>query len=333
MSPGQFRSQVVQNHPHHAQGQGSNGSSMSLQRRQVLVAAQAQAQAQAQAHGHGPTSAQVVAQQLQQGLVITHQSVTSSPGSGSGSASSTPVPSGPRVTINISSHPPPPPYSQAQAQAQAQGRGGPGTPGLMHMQGEQSHLLSFPLADYLALAPPDSPLNLSTASSSAASALSDNGSGITNAGGQAAGLVGAKMGPGLPVVADRRRMGPHAPIIMQSVKSKEVHKPVPQTATAPLSPPPNVASAPGPASQHNYISQVQVNMSASNGQAPGPASIVTAAPTTTTTTTTTHTRNLQIQITGHAPHHVVHSHPHNGVQYATEPVAPHGGRPLSLIHI
>lgn len=328
MSPGQFRTPVVQNHPqHHTQGQGSNGSSMSLQRRQVLVAAQAQAHG----HGHSPTSAQVVAQQLQQGLVIAHQSVTSSPGSGSSSASSTPVPSGPRVTINISSHPPPPPYSQAQAQAQAQGRGGTGTPTLMHMQGEQSHLLSFPLSDYLALAPPDSPLNLSTASSSAASALSDNSSGIMNAGGQVAGLVGAKMGPGLPVVADRRLMGPHAPIIMQSVKSKEVHKPMPQTATAPLSPPPNVTSTPGPTSQHSYISQVQVNMSASNGQAPGPASIVTAAPTTTTTTT--HTRNLQIQITGHAPHHVVHSHPHNGVQYATEPVAPHGGRPTVQNHI
>ncbi|KAK7108104.1 serine/threonine-protein kinase LATS1-like [Littorina saxatilis] len=326
MSPGQFRSQVVHNAPHQ---HSSNGTSISLQQQQRSVTrqslvCQAQAQAQAQAHSqggqmhHGHASAQAVtgalAQQLQQGLVITHQSVTSSPGSGNSSASSTPAPSGPRVTINVS-HPPPPPYSQARG----------GTPTLVQIHGEQSH--------YLALAPPDSPLNLSTASSSAASALSDNSSGMMNHNGHLSG----KMAPGLPVMAARRPQ--HAPIIMHSVKSKEVHKPVPQTATAPMSPPPNMATPPGSTSQHNYISQVQTQVNTGNGQVPSPVPVATAA-SAPTTTTTTHTRNLQIQITGQAPHHVVHSRPHNGVQYATEPVGPpyHAGghahsRPTIQFHI
>ncbi|KAL8611438.1 hypothetical protein ACOMHN_014493 [Nucella lapillus] len=340
MSPGQFRGQVIQNQTQPASQATPNMGGLGLQQRGLgpiagITARQALSSPVYNhgAHPHGASSAQAVTgaltQQLQQGLVLQQQqSLTSCTSSNSSSASSTPAPSaGPRLTINLS-HPPPPPYSQAG-----------GTPALLHKAVEQSHMLGAPLGDYhLALAPQDSPLNLSTTSSSMASALSDSSGGMVH------GLVGPSRGAGMPVVADRRPMAPHAPVIMPSVKSKEVHKPVPQTATGPMSPPPSAPQT-TVGQAHSYISQVQaqinMSMAAGNGPVPSPA-LVTAAPTSTTTTT--HTRNLHIQITSQAPHHVVHSHPHNAPLYATEPVMPQpappqsqagavGGRPTIQIHI
>ena len=327
MSPGQFRSQVVQNASQPpSQNPVPNGGNISLQQRGNVPALPGRHPLVANPpQGHGATSAQAVtdalAQQLQQGLALAaHQAMPSSQaGSGNSSASSTPVPSGPRLTINIS-HPLPPPYSQASSQVRG------GTPTLVHIQGEQSHMLGAQLTDYhLALAPADSPLNLSTASSSNYSDNnnSSSGSGMMTAGG----LVAAKVGP---VAANRCPMNPHAPIIMHSVKSKQVHKPVAQTATAPVSPSPpaHMATMQG---HHSFVSQVKtkVNGSARNGQVPCSGALITTAPTTTTTTTT-HTRNLQIHITGQAPHHVVHSRPTVGPQYATEPVAPQSGPTIQI---
>lgn len=256
-------------------------------------------------------------------LLSSHPNAPSSPASGSSSASSTPAPSGPRVTINVT-HSRPPPYSQPQVQAQPRGA----TP-LVHLQAEQSHLLGQQL-EYLSMAGADSPLKLSTASSSAASMLSEVSSGALNTGGMAMGLAGGKVAPGHSVVAARRTMGSnHAPIIMQPVKSKDVHKPVPQNATAPLSPPPNLANS-APMSQHNFISQVQttVNAGVGSGQVPNPVPMA-AMPNVSTS----HARgNVQIQITRHPPHH----HMHNGLHYATEPLPPPHtvqARPTIQIHI
>lgn len=288
-----------------------------------------------QGHNHAAgVISSSLAQQLQKGMVLSHSSPTSSPGSGSSSTSSTPAPSGPRVTINLS-HPLPPPYSQTGA--------GSNTPAttttLLHISGEQSHMLGAQMADYLAMTSSDSPISLSTTSSSGNSAMSDGSMGA----GSSLGMPTGMMVPGLPVHSTRRPMGSsHAPIIMQSVKSKEVHKPVPQTATAPLSSPPAL-SVPSSASlvpcQHNYISQVQaqVNVSASSAH----VSSSTPAATSSSGSATTHTRNVQIQITRHPPYthnHQPHLQTHNGgIHYASEPLPPQAstvtGRPTIQIHI
>lgn len=312
--PGQFRSQVVQV-PHHqipssgpssSSSSGSGGTSITIMPQRLanqrLMGGPSNSSTQrvpVALAGHLPHS-----QVMQHAHYHHHHCNSSGPNSSNGSsASSTPVLTG-RVTISVS-HPPPPPYQASQ----------------MQVSTEQSHLLSPQLTDYCVYAATgaDSPLNLSTASSSQ---LSDSANGTwlmsPNAGllPQGAGL---KMVPGLPVMALRRPMAPHTPVIMQSVKSKEVYKPTPQTATIPMSPPA------GPA---NYISQVQVNMGGAGTNGHGAES----APATTTTTA--RTPNLQIQITGRAPHRVLHSHPHNGPQLATEPLPPQGrGRPTIRINM
>ncbi|KAK7493110.1 hypothetical protein BaRGS_00015631 [Batillaria attramentaria] len=291
MSPGQppnvFRSQLVQPSPQTPPPSASNTNG-------TLTVGGMVAQ-----RGVSPIT------NLNRHTFVSHPGVPSPTASGSSSASSTPAPSGPRVTIVA--HPPPPPYLQAQVAARG------GTPTLVHLPAEQSHLLGPQLTEYLAMAPPDSPLNMSTASSSAASMLSEASSGALNPGGVALGLAGGKVGPGYPVVAARRAMGSnHAPIIMQSVKSKEVHKPVPQTATAPMSPPPNITNQ--AQSTQSYISQVQttVNASAGSGQVPSPMAVASVP----ATTSSPHTGNVKIQITRQAHHH---QYMQNGLYYATEP--------------
>lgn len=87
--------------------------------------------------------------------------------------------------------------------------------------------------------------------------------------------------------------GKHSPIIMHSVKSREVSKPMPQTATAPLSPPP---ATPTPA--QNFISSVQAQINAPAGTAtvPSPVASQQLHPKQVLTKPNPMRGNVQIQI-------------------------------------
>ncbi|CAG5123113.1 unnamed protein product, partial [Candidula unifasciata] len=107
---------------------------------------------------------------------------------------------------------PPPPYSQACLQVTGvNGGSSGGVPHPAHREQQEAHSV-----------PPVMEVSAMPASTEASQ------------------MIHKKMVTPAAVAATRLTMGLHMPVIMPSVRSKEVTKPLPQTATAPLMPPHNV---------------------------------------------------------------------------------------------
>ncbi|KAH9488777.1 Serine/threonine-protein kinase lats1 [Bulinus truncatus] len=226
-------------------------------------------------NGSTPSPSPIPTQQLQGMYIGTPGSSNSN--SSSSASSNNGAPTMPRGYTQV---PPPPPYSEAQAQIQAARLGVATITGING--GTMGHVESLQQQDLHRL---------------------DNT--IMSVSSETQQLIQKKLVASAAVTATRTPMGSsHLPVIMPSVRSKEVHKPVPQTATAPVVPASQNINMNGGGVPQSYISQVQTHgITGIPTQHLKQSQHTTTAVPQSATAVSTPMRDVKFQITHSHPKH------------------------------